>query len=156
MALTMQALGCSSSFTSGAPLIGVRGSPPRASAVSPRSSLVLPGGDECYLSKVDYDDVASPWISPDFLDLRMRSSSLICNESVQALRKHFEGKDEGHAAPTANATASRQVVQERAAPSVKTSTLPVVVGFDEALFTQLYSPGSTYTTMSCFLDESFC
>ena len=45
MALTMQAVGCSSTFMSGAPLVGVRGSPSscgRARAVSPRSSLVLP------------------------------------------------------------------------------------------------------------------
>lgn len=165
MALTMQAVGCSSTFTSGAPLVGARGSPSscsrRARTVSPRSSLVLPGGDECSLSSVDYQDVTSPWISSDFLDLRLRSSSLICNEALQALRKHFLTKNEHHPATTANimsTTASQQAVAQASpwACQVKAPVMPSIVVYDEALFSQLYSPGSTYTTMSCFLDESFC
>lgn len=161
MALTMQAVGCSSTFMSGAPLVGVRGSPSscgRARAVSPRSSLVLPGGDECSLSSVDYEGVTSQWISSDFLELRLRSSSLICNEAVQALRKHFQKTSEQHLAPAANLMSSQEVV-ERAAPSAcqaKAPAMPSVAVYDEALFSQLYSAGSTYKTMSCFLDESFC
>ncbi|KAG0626493.1 hypothetical protein M758_2G130900, partial [Ceratodon purpureus] len=145
------------------PLIGVRGSPSscrRARTVSRRSSLVLPaGGDECTLSNVDYQDVSSQWISANFLDLRLRSSTLICNEAVQALRKHFQKPSK---APPANvmSTASRQQDMEQAAPSAchvkKPMAMPTVAVYDEALFSQLYSPGTTYATMSCFLDESLC
>lgn len=165
MALTTKAVGCSSTFTSGAPLCGARGSPlsscRRARTLTPRSSLVLPGGDECNLSSVDYQDVTSQWISADFLDLRLRSSGLICNEAVQALRKHFQKSFVPQTASAANVistTASQQIVAQ-AAPSasrVKAGAMPSVVVYDEALFSQLYGPGSTYATMSCFLDESFC
>ncbi|XP_024386825.1 uncharacterized protein [Physcomitrium patens] len=163
MALIMQAFGCSSTFTSGAPLVGVRRSPSvckRAGTLSPRSSLVLPGGDECYLSRVDYEDVSNQWLSADFLDLRLRSSGLICNEAVQALQKHFQKKGVKqpgvHEASVASSNTNQQILASSSACQVKAPAIPRVVVFDEALFAQLYNPSTIYTTTCSILDETFC
>ncbi|KAG0571379.1 hypothetical protein KC19_VG007100 [Ceratodon purpureus] len=158
MASSMQAIGCSSSFANGWTLIGVRGSPSlcrRARNLSPRSSLSAQGEDKA--SSVDYEDVPAQWLSADFLDLRLRSSGLMCNEAIQALRNHIQKKDEKQAATAANITS---IKQKSAAPStsqtLKNRPLSNVMVLDDAFFPHMYNSNSSYTTKCSFLDESFC
>ncbi|KAG0613777.1 hypothetical protein M758_6G129600 [Ceratodon purpureus] len=157
MASSMQAIGCSSSFANGSTLIGVRGSPSlcrRARNLSPRSSLSAQGEDEA--SSVDYEDVSAQWLSADFLDLRLRSSGLMCNEAIQALRNHFQKKDEKQAATAANITSIKKSAAPSTSQTLKTRPLSNVIVLDDAFFSQMYNSNSSYTTKCSFLDESFC
>lgn len=43
--------------------------------LSKMDNVFTQGEDEC--SSVDYDDVATQWLSADFLDLRLRSSGYV-------------------------------------------------------------------------------